>query len=398
MTYWRYIARVAVGLCSALLLSGCASNVLFLSRAETGTTQAEPATGIFFDRSGDLYPSANVPVQAPLPGAQLEDFFRLPRARAAWESLLAETSVTPGADFDATWVAVQSSLRSAQARSIARLSDNGRRRVVFLIHGFNNTHAESSDWYRAVENDIRGLLVRHGELSPVVVKVYWDGLKQPGLPAGIWTKAQHNAPVVGVALRKLLRETDKLLPGTHPVVLFSHSTGALVAVNAVGNGSSVFNCRGEFAATCQAIESEPLPDVRRYRLGLLIPAASLDTFQKFDAAGSGPQLIALGTNHLDVATSKGPFSCRLLGATCMATWTTNTCHMLRDRFGSNARIKTALFEFRQSEVGEAGSTLLLWEKHGMEAQMARDRWMPFLTTVLLERAEQPDDSQKWCNP
>jgi hypothetical protein len=424
-----------------IIASGCASHVLFANTDRNANADLDvDGPRIFFDRHGNQYPTGvKIDLETLRKGesesraSDLKVYFenlrchQLPATRQSecrrqWAELKAEIqTLEPQIDaysagestaFEPIWEGVQNRLRMQTAHRIAELAQKRRRGTVFVIHGYNNTYAESRTWYDLVKAEVWQLSSEAKEPMPVFVRIHWDGLSQ-GVPVTIWNDAQRNAPLVGLALRNLLVSLDGLLEVAvsreqrKPTILLTHSTGALVAVNAIGNGlgkftdddgSSIYDCHTDdyiSRKVCDNIRMAPLPELEHYRLGLLIPAASQHTLAGLNRAAAGPELIVIGANHKDNATRKyGLRPCSGSGSTCLNVRSRTTCKDLGALQSASSSITTAFYEFSNSRVGDPGKSLLFLEEHGMTFQVKRDKWKPFLRKVLF--ADSSEDDSALC--
>lgn len=300
--------------------------------------RADPKPSFFMDRAGDLYPPAMVIVdtRGMLVGdaaspefATLRGLYRRKAAEPAnaeFAAVLASAGVSPSGDFDRDWAQVQENYRSALADRI-HAAAKGRKHVVLLIHGFNNDYREASAWYAAVEEDFSRYAAAYGG-DVAFVRMYWDGLSAN--PAAIWTMAQANGPIVGQELRRLLNKLD----GDLPLRVFTHSSGAFVFTNAIGDGSSAFPKLGEpyRSRAAGVAPGYAIPaHLVRTRLAMLVPAQPLTAFSNFHRQGQAhgliPERVVLGLSKYDFATGKGRAwtSCKLYGATCMTTRVKEAC-------------------------------------------------------------------------
>lgn len=375
-------------LLACYFMQGCATNVVYsnVDRIQ-GALSAPQGASMYIDRDGDLYPPRSVSLGGSLftssrsDTATLKAYFSNPSSQADWLTLLRVLDRSPVEPFNALWEKVQRVLAERLADEIVAGSESGARAIVFLVHGYNNDFSEAQRWYKLVEADIGERFARRGIRTPFFVRVHWDGLSQ-AIPVSIWTKAQWNGPLAGLAMRKVLRAMDGRLREGAELSILSHSTGALVAVNAVGDGSAALDCKDNFREHCPEIRrKDNIPKfVSRVRLGLLIPAASLDTFDAFHSASTLPAAVVLGLNSQDFPTNK-ILSCRILGSTCLNVDGESACRKLTAAFGASTSVDWITFEFSNSSKHE-GQKWFFWESHSVEDQMKRDRWPSFIDRVL----------------
>lgn len=384
------------------LMQGCATNIVYSNGDRIQRALTAPlGASMYIDRDGDLYPPRSVSLGGSLftasrgDTATLRAYFQKPSSQADWLTVLRVLDRSPVEPFDVLWEKAQQGLVERVAGEIVAGSEGGVRAVVFLVHGYNNDFSEAERWYKLVEADIRERFALRGSRSPFFVRVHWDGLSQ-AVPIGIWTKAQWNGPLTGLAIRKVLRAMEGRLSESAELSILSHSTGALVAVNAVGDGSAALDCKDNFKEHCPEIQrKDTVPKlVSRVRLGLLIPAASLDTFDAFDSTSTSPAAVVLGLNRQDFPTNK-IFSCRILGSTCLNVDGEGACRKLTAALGARTSVDWATFEFSNSSKHE-GQEWLFWESHSVEDQMKRDRWPSFINRVLFAQPNTAAAGQSRC--
>lgn len=363
---------------SGFSLSVSARHVLY-SEGE----RADPRLSFFMDRRGDLYPPADVLVdmRGMLKGdaenpefATLKGLYRRKSAEPGnkeWLSILAAAKVTPTSDFEHDWQDVQNAFRAELADRI-RKAAGGQDEVVLLVHGFNNDYGDAVEWYDRVEESFSRYASAYGHKA-VFVRMYWDGLV--GNPAAIWTMAQHNGPHVGHELRRLLNSLD----GDMALRVFTHSSGAFVLTNALGDGSSAFPKLGEpYRTRAAGSPGYEIPrHLRNMRVAMLVPAQPLTAFSRFfdqDGAQHGlvPARVVLGVSKYDFATGKGRAftSCKLYGATCMTTQPKKACGAVwRDlRIAPPALM---LVDFKQPAIGSHDHAVAAYMEDLEWAELAR---------------------------
>ncbi|MCL1074934.1 hypothetical protein [Shewanella dokdonensis] len=372
-------------------LQACATNIVYSDKdRQMGEIPPEQGLSIFIDRNGELYPPPSLAMGNSMFTSQrettatLQAYFVQASNSADWEALLSELNITNTANFSDLWPIVQQQLFTRVTDAISQGSEHGKRKIVFLVHGYNNEFMDAECWYSLVEQDIAKRASVHGESRPYFIRVYWDGLSQ-ALPVSIWTKAQWNGPITGLALRRILYGLEGKLSKETQIAMLSHSTGALVVANAVGDGSASLECKANFQAHCPAIrDMASIPTlVSTVRLGVLIPAASPDTFDCFKDKQKLPQAIILGLNQQDFPTNK-VFGCIWLGTTCMNVYPEYTCSKLQKTF-ANSPVEYAVFEFSNSSHNE-NQQLIFWETHSVKDQMQRDMWPAFIERVIFPGA------------
>jgi hypothetical protein len=169
--------------------------------------------------------------------------------------------------------------------------------VVLLIHGCNNTYPEARRSYLLAR-----MLLQDRDCA--FLEVYWDG--GAGDPIALWGHARESSKWAGLGLRGLLR---RLRPDLDARVL-THSRGAAVIASARWN----LPLREADEEAFRARQSrEELPDARRYRLGLLVPAMPEEDFESCPRGLL--ESVLLGFNTHDPALTKGPFPSTWFGST-----------------------------------------------------------------------------------
>lgn len=365
---------------------------------------SEDATAFYMDRYGDLYPPGAVSLDVfhfinvrngPRPYvsphtpefASLKALYRWKSGRARdvdadWRNLLAHAGVMASGDFEVDWAAVQVVLRGREARRISAL---GREfdDVVLLIHGYNNDHEDARAWYGRVESNFRDEGSRYGR-RVAFVRMYWDGLKGK-TPLFIWDNAQYNGYLVGLELRRLLASVE----GDTPLRVFTHSSGAYVITNALGDASAgaqlgampeIYHRRSAGAVALYA----PPMQLRDLRVAMLVPAQPTIAFRHyFRNADTGqpdpakralvPQRLILGLSKRDAATNKyGVIPCAWKGATCMAVKIRQSCRQVAEDLDIAPPQLLAVNFAKQG----------LRHPHAVKAYMDDDEW-PELTRALL---------------
>jgi hypothetical protein len=375
----------------------------------------DDAVAFYMDRYGDLYPPAavsldvfhfinvrNGPRPYVPPGtpefASLKSLYawkagRMPGTDADWPNLLAHAGVMASGDFEVDWAAVQAVLREREARRISAL---GREfdDVVLLIHGYNNDHADALAWYGTVESNFRSEGARYGR-RVAFVRMYWDGLKGR-TPLFIWDNAQYNGYLVGLELRRLLAQVE----GDTPLRVFTHSSGAYVITNALGDASAgaqlgampeIYHRR---SAGAVAVYAPPM-QLRDLRVAMLVPAQPTIAFRNyFRNATTGqpdpakralvPQRLILGLSKRDAATNKyGVIPCGWKGATCMAVKIRQSCRQVAEDLDI-APPRLLAVNFAKQGIRHP---------HAVKAYMDDEEW-PELTRALLA----PDPGMPTATP
>jgi hypothetical protein len=364
-----------------VMLAGCATKTQVLY---SGDQRSTPQLSFFMDRAGDLYPPASVPVDDSemLATRSAGDFATLratyrEKAKESkshdWPALLSATGVTSGGSFEQDWEHIQAALQTDLAGRITREASDADG-IVLLIHGFNNTYAEATEWYEFVEADLSRYAASKGQ-DLAFVRMYWNGLT--GSPPSIWTAAQANGPWVGLGLRRVFNR----LPTHIPLRVFTHSSGAFVMTNALGDGSSAFPDMGEpYFTRVQGGDGHPIPTLSNIRLAMLVPAQPLTAYGEFiredGVFGLTPNRVVLGTSRRDFATGKARFftPCWLYGATCMTVKPRKACELV----WGDLQKKPILVDFTQP--------LLRSHPHEVNAYRKDPEWAELIAALLDDHA------------
>ncbi|WP_369981544.1 alpha/beta hydrolase [Xanthomonas bundabergensis] len=331
------IQRLCLVLIAASLTIGCSTlrNIVY-TQEERRTEQS----AFFMDRRGDLYPPGDVYVSKwgvwgrKFKEASLEAHFRRQARRQSsdWQKLLRITEVKPTGNFDSDWDLVQ---RALVRRAADQFNHEGASDVLLVVHGFNNNFEKANKWLDPFQD-----YIQQARPKTHVVRMYWDGLSnRTGI--GIWGEAQYNGPHVGQSLRRILNQLD---PNTK-LRIFTHSSGAYVVVNALGNGGASFQDFSDKSWSKQIRERAgqtegeyAIPSrIADLRVAMLVPAQPTIAFDRFTQnkqAGSGlvgviPKRLVLGTSAQDSATTKHFVGCEQFGVTCMATQPKSACSEVR---------------------------------------------------------------------
>jgi hypothetical protein len=375
----------------------------------------DEAAAFYMDRYGDLYPPASVSLDlfhfinvrnGPRPHvppgtpefASLKSLYawkaeRAPGTDRDWPKLLAYAGVTASGVFEADWAMVQGVLRKREAQRISTLGGEYDD-VVLLIHGYNNNHPDALAWYRDVESNFRDEGARYGR-RVAFVRMYWDGLKGT-TPLFIWDNAQYNGYLVGLELRRLLSDVE----GDTPLRVFTHSSGAYVITNALGDASAgaqipMMGLKYPDRSAGTAPGYAPPTQLRDVRVAMLVPAQPTIAFRNyFRNADTGqpdpakralvPQRLILGLSKRDAATNKyGVIPCGWKGATCMAVKIRQSCRQVAEDL-EIAPPRLLAVNFAKQGIRHP---------HAVKAYMEDDEW-PELTRALLA----PDPGMPTATP
>lgn len=418
---------------AACTLPGCRStNVLFSDTQRVPHPDAG-VVSIVYDRYGSLYPSENVHVDAAALRTargpdllRLEGYFRKEHANQTpvWRALVAEAPTqSPGAatSFDTAWRDVQASLRSQVVQRIEGLALANRatpRPVIVLVHGFNNDREEALAWYEEARR-----LVRARKPEAVFLDVYWDGLVASGIPLNIWTRAQYNFPLVGLEFRRVLNTLDPRIP----VRVLTHSSGGPLIASTLGDASCPLPgndrdyqryhqlvrdhtapadtfCRTKGALRRRNVPADPAlageresyrpPNPHDFRVGMIVPAASPNTFTSFTRGTDGPDRLIFGINSEDLANGKVFMSCRFRGTTCLSARPKLFCREVLPVFRGNPHTSVYLFDFNRSGVNRRA--FWWWDAHNMRVYLQRDDMQRFLKLLLDDESADPGEEAQVC--
>lgn len=419
MTTHRILVLVSLLLCSVV----AHAQAVFFSDDNRSNA---PLTSIFMDRHGDMYPRGSVgPADLPkyksrpeetatLKALYREQFTNDP-CDEHWLALLGASSCNREVDFDQAWKQAQKTLITQAAQAIVK--DAGGRDIVLLIHGFNNTYGESSRWYTAVEEDIRAREPALGRTF-AFVRLHWDGSKHwAGFP--VWTYAQFGGPWVGLELRRVLSEVYRLAPATR-LRVFTHSSGAFVMSNVLGDGSAPLQDMYEENEDYREWSAgrkgyDYLPATANMRVAMLIPAVPTTVLSHYYQSAEGgapgdrlngflPERLILGLSRRDFAAGKFLFPCSIWGGACMAVLTHDACNnVLRDlnpKVGdkrlrvNDHRIFAVTFPYSWST-----STLGFWHEHAVVSYKSQEReWSMLINALLADNPGRPNGMDRCTKP
>jgi hypothetical protein len=293
---------------------------------------------VYFDRLGALYPTGEVaPRDADIGSAATLGCYYA-RNAAAFEHLRRETRVNVPKFTDA-WEDVQDTLTGRIATDLNRRllnADGTTRTLLVLIHGFRVDDAtEPFDSARAA---VLRLLPRN---DVVFLEVNWDGLS--GLPS-VWFSARTNAPLVGLALRRIL---GNLTPGT-PIRVLTHSLGASVAASALWNRHRDLDRRdGALRRYFENVGGNRRFPLRRdgdIRIGMFVPAVPGQAMPEPSLRPLPLTRMIVGQNANDMAVQKVIRVAKVGGSTALAVDDREYCTYVGQVFGGGA----ILFDFKRS--------------------------------------------------
>lgn len=184
---------------------------------------------LYYDRHGHLYPDA-APADNAFRNAHglLENYFKENPSELvrAFEAERVETPTNTDSEHQFNYL--QNHLLQ---KHLQQITNKGKdKKVVFLIHGYNNTGESAS---LALEKFRVSILRQFPEEKFLFVEIYWDGLTKKNNKfnsSRIWDNSQVSASYAGLGLRQLLGG----LPKGHYYVM-THSHGAAVITEALFN-------------------------------------------------------------------------------------------------------------------------------------------------------------------
>jgi len=180
------------------------------------------------------------------------------------------------------------------AAAMKRLNTN---RVIFLIHGYNNSYHEAKDVAFA---GMKKQILDATQEDQVFVEVYWDGLYKGDytnpVPFSYWFKAMSYSNFAGQrGLRTLLNR----LPRDLDLVIVTHSRGAGVAFSAFADPLYDKHIR---------VPCYELLRKKHFRSVTLVPIAPAigngHPLEKLKAALPKESRVVVGFNHQDPALQK----------------------------------------------------------------------------------------------
>ena len=279
----------------AVSLAGCSYHVVPPQSYSRADTADPPITTIAFDQDGNPYPFDPNAFGLAIP----------PQPKNSNSAFSVDRWYADrGIEYDRAAVTA-----SISDRINGQLAANPDARLVFLIHGFNNSFERGRLAFEGVRTAIRET---EAENRLVFVQVHWDGLfKGKGTapaPLTYWGKSLTYSNLAGLCgLRRVLTA----LPQDRDVTFLTHSRGAAVALSAATDP--------EWDAHIKVCPSPDRPssdaDIR-----LVSYAPAVGDGHIRDAAGA-VQLkhydyfdrIYAGFNPIDSATSKSRLGIRIGG-------------------------------------------------------------------------------------
>lgn len=371
-----------------LLLSNCRSvNVVFPNRTET----RNDAITVFYDKDGSLYPIESVRLDNTVMNGKAEPlrevFERQVENRGIAKVFPEWTGVsTILNNSDNHWGDVQEELIQQKVVEIKEkllIAGDGAH-LVILIHGFNSTKEQSDQWYASVMDTVRN---RYEDRPYMFLNVYWDGLEAQTVPL-MWSKAQHNFPLVGLEFRRLLNRLDSSIP----VRVLTHSSGGPLFMSTLGNASGAFDVENDkrspqferymriqnLEAEWSELGYEP-PRFDDFRVGMIVPAAAYSSFNHFKEPYTPNFELIAGINRGDFAVAKFVFPCNWGGGTCLGTkeeyWRT-----AKDSLRKNVGLEVNIVDLHNSDCNTRHFTF--WDKHGMAFYLKRSKTKTLLDALF----------------
>ena len=319
--------RRAVCLLAPLLIF-CSCHVTYVSfRPEQNVVHNDTAiaTRIYMDRYGDLYPDTAVSINikrfrvngkaSSKTVASLSHYFlsrqkRLKRLREFY-------GVSADSSAAAAYREVQRRIRARYADRIYQtIIAQQAGRLVYLVHGFNDTMAEQE--YVQLRDTI---MHKHypPDRKPVYADIHWDGLNAhtfDGLPvAKVWGAAMLNSRFASISLRNLMTAVEQKIK-IHTIII-THSLGGGVALGALFNTIHKWDLLDLITPErdkerLKSLMLSPTPMVP-LRIGVIAPAIPGEsTFIDFNRRGAAiiePARnnigrVVIGYNYKDYAVSK----------------------------------------------------------------------------------------------
>ncbi len=194
-------------------------------------TEANKPIRIFLDRWGDVYPDLIIEDNLfKRRNSTLENYFctsdNLQKLYNIYHIPYSGEMEKDGCKT--RFNLIQEHLHKKLADSIDRLAMH--KKLVFLIHGYNNTAESASLAFSEMEKKI---VERYPDQKILMVELYWDGLQDKNKDKNsikIWDNAQVSAAYVGMGLRNILNKLQ-----TDNIYVISHSHGAAVITEALFN-------------------------------------------------------------------------------------------------------------------------------------------------------------------
>jgi len=312
-----------------LILASC--KVSYYSfRAEQRVVHADSATvtRVYIDRYGDLYPDTALRINARkfrLTGfrsnsniGSLSNYFLSDKKRMA--VVVRYYGVKPDSTQAATYKKVQQRILDRMVAEIcAKVSRQHAKRIIYLVHGFNDTIAEKE--YLVLRDSIVHTHISPDK-KPVYIDIHWDGLNAHCFDGPkavkVWKPALLNSLFASITLRELMTGIESRIKT--PSIIITHSLGAGVAFGALFNTEHKWHSVDMFSSKAyktraEAIIDAPMP-ITRVKIGVLAPAIPAEnTFIDFNnrkpsaisPAQNNISTVIIGYNYKDYGVSKRIF-------------------------------------------------------------------------------------------
>ncbi|WP_367330706.1 alpha/beta hydrolase [Sphingobacterium multivorum] len=193
--------------------------------------EANKPIRVFLDRWGDVYPDMIIEEGLFRDSLSvLESYFHYQDhlAQLYKKYDLSFTEPISHQDFRDKFTYLQDHLHKYIADSIDRMAEF--KKLVFFIHGYNNTPEAASEAFSEMEKKI---VERYPDQKFLMVELYWDGLQNKNKHQNsikIWGNAQVSAAYAGMGLRNILNKLH-----TDSMYVITHSHGAAVITEALFN-------------------------------------------------------------------------------------------------------------------------------------------------------------------
>lgn len=296
-----------------------------LKEQQSYTSANEPIR-IYLDRNGYVYPEFRINSNlfedhnSLLEDVYLEDNPTLLNIFKS-EGISYETSKSAAENIEDLKVHLD-----RKYSSLINKSCNGKK-LVFLIHGYNNNGEKASVSFSRLRVAVTKL---RPDINFQFVEIYWDGMNNGDKMTNtlkIWDNAQYSAALAGLGLRRILNKVNC----GHSYVI-THSLGAAVITEALFN---VRRFKDEFynedplGMEIIQMRKNDLYDspASLFTVGMLTPAIpGENVFSEYyqrtvngreEHQDTAPYKFINGFNEFDIATTKWKFS-KYIGSTTLA--------------------------------------------------------------------------------
>ncbi len=287
-------------------------------------------------------------------------------------------NLQPGLNGSLDWRTLQNHLREKIGQEFKCASE-----IVVFVHGFRTSPEEAESQYRLAAR-------RWQEVGKIpgtqFLFVFWDGVLGDKT-SGTWSRAQFNAPMVGLGLRRVFAaignavQKQNSLPRLRVV---SHSLGAPVVASSLWNSEGYAQIENDEvkrwfdpAAFEGKLDAYRFPEQFDIRVGMLAPATPSSTFRGFaDCSNNCPRQIVIGFNPNDYAVSKlNLFGCfSMFGSTCLGA-------SQRDLTLACKSVVESKGTFEVHDFRITGPFFLWTENHAFERYIGHDRFIQFMRSL-----------------